>query len=181
MDAHGSLDMSINNAGIYPFQRTLDLSPEQWRQVMAVNLDGSFYGAQAAAAHMAQKGEGVIVNLASTAGYGAEDRNFAHYVSTKHAVRGLTKALALEWGPKGIRTVAVAPTLTLTPGTEARRDALAARSGGGDVTAAFARQIPLRRVGVPDDVARVVLFCVSGLAGFVNGETVLVDGGARAR
>jgi len=177
----GRLDIWVNNAGIYPFEGFLEMTPEDWHKVTRLNLDGVFYGSSAAARTMAPAGRGVIVNLSSTAGYGAEGGGIAHYCSTKHAVRGLTKSLALELGPKGIRAVAVAPTLIETPGTVSQKDEISAGMGVDDAHAAFAEQIPLRRIGVPDDVARVVLFCASDLAGFVSGDTILIDGGLRSQ
>ncbi|MDH4280321.1 MAG: SDR family oxidoreductase, partial [Acidimicrobiia bacterium] len=180
-DEHGSLDIWVNNAGIYPFSPFTDMSAEEWGRVTTLNLDGVFHGSQAAACHMVDQGSGVIVNMSSTAGYGAEGGNIAHYAATKHAVRGLTKSLAFELGPKGVRAIALAPTLIETPGTVSQKDAISEGMGVDDAHQAFAEQIPLRRIGVPDDVARVVLFAVSGLAEFVSGDTILVDGGLRSR
>ncbi len=177
----GALDIWVNNAGIYPFTDFLDMTPDDWRAVTRLNLDGVFYGSSAAARAMAPMGRGVIVNLSSTAGYGAEGGGIAHYASTKHAVRGLTKSLALELGPKGIRAIAIAPTLIETPGTLDQKETISRGLGVDDAHEAFAQQIPLRRIGLPDDVARVVLFCVSDLAGFVSGDTILVDGGLRSQ
>lgn len=180
-DAHGSLDIWVNNAGIYPFSPFTEMSADEWDRVTSLNLDGVFHGSQAAACQMVDQGSGVIVNMSSTAGYGAEGGNIAHYTATKHAVRGLTKSLAFELGPKGVRAIALAPTLIETPGTVSQKDEISAGMGVDDAHKAFAEQIPLRRIGVPDDVARVVLFAVSGLAEFVSGDTILVDGGLRSR
>jgi NAD(P)-dependent dehydrogenase (short-subunit alcohol dehydrogenase family) len=177
----GRLDIWINNAGIYPFAPITDMTDEQWHAVIDLNLNGMFYGAREAASRMVEAGNGgTIVSLSSTAGYTAEGAGLAHYVSTKHAVRGLTKSLAVELGPHGIRALAVAPTLIETPGTIAQRDEISQNTGGQNPHEAFAAMIPLRRIGMPDDVARVVLFCVSGLAGFVSGDTILVDGGLKS-
>lgn len=175
----GTLDVWVNNAGIYPFDE-MPMTDQEWSKVVAVNLDGVFFGARAAAEHMGDSG-GVIINLSSTAGYGAESPGLAHYVSTKHAVRGLTKSLALEYGPRNIRSIALAPTLIETDGTLAQKDEIAAAQGVEDPHAMFAELMPLGRIGYPDDIARVALFCASGLAGFVNGDTILVDGGMKAR
>ena len=178
---HGRLDIWVNNAGIYPFNDLVDMTPEQWHTVISLNLDGVFFGSRAAMRPMVEAGRGVIINLASTAGYGAEGVGIAHYTATKHGVRGLTKALAFELGPKGVRAVAIAPTLIETPGTLANKDAISAGMGAADAHAEFAKQIPARRIGYPDDVARVAYFLASDLAGFVSGDTILVDGGLRSR
>ena len=98
----------------------------------------------------------------------------AHYVASKFGVRGLTQSLAVELGPHGIRVLAVAPTVTLTPGLEAQREGLEA---AGFALDELGRELPLGRVAVPDDIARVVVFCVSDLALLMTGSTLLVDAG----
>ncbi len=163
----GGIDIWVNNAGIYPMSPVLEMPVEQWDRVLAINLRGTFIGAREAAKRMigAQKG-GVIINLASTAGYQG-GANIAHYVASKHGVRGLTKSLAIELGPHNIRVLALAPTLILTPGI----------SESGLDTSPFESQ-PLGRVGVPDDVGRVALFCASDLSMLMTGSTLAVDAGA---
>lgn len=176
----GRLDVWVNNAGIYPFVGVTDMTDDDWARVVDLNLTGTFLGARAAATRMIDAGNGgVIINLASTAGYGAEGPGIAHYVATKHGVRGFTKSLAVELGPHGIRSVALAPTYIRTPGTDAGREEIAEMTGA-DPVEAFAERSPLGRAGVPDDVARVALFAASGLAAFVSGDTLLVDSGVRA-
>lgn len=173
----GRLDIWVNNAGIYPSVPVLDMSDDDWDGVLDVNLRGSFIGAREAARRMvdAEHG-GVILNLASTAGFKAGGPGVAHYVSSKHGVRGLTKSLAVELGPFGIRVLGIAPTLIETPGIEAGREQFR-NSGLGDLLDTYGTRLPLRRVGVPDDVARVALFCASDLALFMTGSTLLVDAG----
>ena len=173
----GSLDIWVNNAGIYPSTPALEMTDDDWDRVLDVNLRGSFIGAREAARRMvaAERG-GVIINIASTAGFKASGPGVAHYVSSKHAVIGLTKSLAVEFGPYGIRVLGIAPTLIETPGIEAGREDFR-RAGLGDVIDSFAQRLPLGRVGVPDDVARVALFCASDLAMFMTGSTLLADGG----
>jgi NAD(P)-dependent dehydrogenase (short-subunit alcohol dehydrogenase family) len=179
VERHGHLDVWVNNAGIFPFSDAVEMSDEEWRRVIDINLTGTFWGAREAGRRMAADRGGVIINLASTAGYSATGPGIAHYVATKHAVRGLTKSLAVELGPKGVRSVALAPALIATPGTEAlRRGGLEA--GGSDMFEDVAAQIPLGRVGVPDDVARIAVALASDLAAFVSGDTLLVDGGITA-
>lgn len=176
----GTLDIWVNNAGIYPSTPFVDMTTEAWDRVLDVNLRGTFLGGRAAARHMIDAGtSGVIINVGSTAGFRAAGPGVAHYVSSKHAIRGLTKALAVELGPMGIRALAIAPTLIDTPGIEAGRAAFEA-AGLGDLLANMAGQAPLRRNGVPDDVARVALFCASDLSILMTGSTLAVDAGALA-
>jgi NAD(P)-dependent dehydrogenase (short-subunit alcohol dehydrogenase family) len=173
----GGLDIWVNNAGIYPSTPLLELTDQDWDMVLDVNLRGTFIGAREAGRRMAQAGQGgVIINLASTAGYRAAGPGVAHYVASKHGVRGLTKSLAVELGPHGIRVLALAPTLIETPGIEEGRAAFQA-AGLGDILEQMAQREPLGRVGVPDDIARVALFCASDLAMLMTGSTLLVDAG----
>lgn len=177
----GGLDIWVNNAGVYPATPVFEMTEQQWDQVIDINLKGTFLGAREAAKRMVAAGRpGVIVNLASTAGYRAAGGGVAHYVSSKHGVRGLTRALAVEYGAFGIRVLGIAPTLIETPGIEAGRAAFKA-AGMGDLIDSFAGRLPLGRAGVGDDVARVILFCVSDLAAFMTGSTLPVDGGELAQ
>jgi NAD(P)-dependent dehydrogenase (short-subunit alcohol dehydrogenase family) len=176
----GNIDIWVNNAGIYPFRPVLEMTDAMWDNVLDINLRGTFIGCREAARHMVQAGKGgVIINLASTAGYQGGPA-IAHYVSSKHAVRGLTKSLAIEFGPHNIRVLALAPTLIRTPGiAEARTHSVAA--GSPDVLGeGYDTRLPLGRAGVPDDVARVALFCASDFSMLMTGSTLLVDAGAVA-
>lgn len=180
-DEFGRLDIWVNNAGIYPVTPLLELDDAEWQAVNGVNLTGTFYGCREAARHMLERGSGVIVNIESIAAHRGR-AGCAHYAASKHGVSGLTKSLAVELGPRGIRVVAVAPTLAETPGVHERR--AAAAGTGGDVMRALEEKviatIPLGRTAQPDDIARVVLFCASDLAAFVTGTTVFADGGHSA-
>lgn len=172
-----SIDIWVNNAGIYPSTPLLDMTAGDWDKVLDINLRGTFLGSHAAARAMADAGRpGVIINLASTAGYKAAGPGVAHYVASKHAVRGLTKSLAIELGPLGIRALAIAPTLVETPGIEEGRAAFEA-AGLGDMLAQMADVAPLRRNGVPDDIARVALFLASDMSILMTGSTIPVDAG----
>ena len=173
----GPISVWVNNAGIYPSTPVLDMAVSQWDRVLDVNLTGTFLGAHEAAKRMVATGVGgAIINITSTAGFRAAGPGVAHYVASKHAVRGLTKSLAVELGPYGIRVLSVAPTLIETPGIDEGRAAFEA-AGLGDLLDQMAARLPLGRVGLPDDVARVVLFCASDLAIFMTGSTVAVDAG----
>lgn len=173
----GRLDIWVNNAGIYPSVPFLEMTSAMWDQVLDVNLRGTFLGSHAAAKRMTASGAaGVIINIGSTAGFKAAGPGVAHYVTSKHAVRGLTKALAVELGPLGIRALAISPTLIETPGIEAGRAAFMA-AGIGDMLDQMADVAPLRRNGVSDDVARVALFCASDMSILMTGSTLAVDAG----
>ena len=122
---------------------------------------------------------GVIVNIVSTAGFRASAPGLAAYVGSKHAVRGLTREMALELAPLGIRVLGVAPSYVPTEG-----NMLAAAAAGFTAADAPPTDLmlggPIGRVGVPDDIARVVLFCASDLSTFMTGSTLLADGGTTA-
>ncbi len=171
----GGLEIWVNNAGIFPTTGpALEAEDAFIDRMLEVNVRGTYAGAREAARRM--RDGGVIVNIASTAGFKA-GAGISAYVATKHAVVGITKALALELGPLGIRVLAVAPTIIDTPGVREQLAPLAA--AGLDIEARAAAN-PLGRMGVPDDVARVVLFCCSDMAAFMTGSTVAVDAGSLA-
>jgi NAD(P)-dependent dehydrogenase (short-subunit alcohol dehydrogenase family) len=177
----GTIDLWVNNAGIYPGAPVLDMTAAQWDEVIDFNLKGAFLGAREAARRMISAGHGgVIINIGSTASFRASGSGNAHYVSSKFGVRGLTQSLAVELGPHGIRVLGVAPTFTETPGTRERRSDLDDAAYREFIRRAGAAK-PLGRVGVPDDVARVVLFCASDLSVFMTGSTLAVDAGDLAR
>jgi len=171
---HGRLDIWVNNAGIFaPAAPVLEMSDEAWDRVIDVNLNGAFACSRAAARAMIAGGRrGVIVNIASVSGYRGR-AGLSHYSSSKHAVRGLTRSLAVELGHRGIRALGIAPTMVTTEGTEAAQQSSAPRLHATDVY----ERLPLGRAGVPDDIARVVLFAVSDLASLMTGSTLAVDAG----
>jgi NAD(P)-dependent dehydrogenase (short-subunit alcohol dehydrogenase family) len=176
----GGLEIWVNNAGIFPSVPLLEMSDEIWDRVLAVNARGSFVGAREAARRMTDAGTGgVIVNVISTAGFRGSAPGLAAYVSSKHAVRGLTRELALELAPHGIRVLGVAPSHVPTEGN------IAAATAAGVpaeelATMALMMTGPIGRPGVPDDIARVALFCASDLSAFMTGSTLLADGGTTA-
>jgi NAD(P)-dependent dehydrogenase (short-subunit alcohol dehydrogenase family) len=179
VDQLGGIDIWVNNAGIPSFVPLLDLSDEEFDKVLAINLRGTFVGAREAARRMIQAGKGgVIVNVASLAGLRGISPGQAAYVGSKHGVVGLTKTMAIELAPHGIRVLGIAPGVCLTEKTMhlASLDAEALKQipipgiGGS----------PLGRVGVADDVARVILFCASDLAMFMTGSTLPIEGGISA-
>lgn len=177
----GSIDVWVNNAGIFPNAPALELTEETWEQVFAVNARGVFLGAREAARRMAAGGSGgVIVNIISTAGVQVAFPGMAAYVSSKHAALGLTKSLAVDLAPQGIRVLGVAPSYVPTEGN------LAAAQAAAEEAAAAGAELPsldvmnsslIGRFGTPDDIARVVLFAVSDLSMVMTGSTLLADAG----
>jgi NAD(P)-dependent dehydrogenase (short-subunit alcohol dehydrogenase family) len=172
----GRLDVWVNNAGTFPPAALIETTNEEWDRVHDVNLRGVFLGCREAGRRMAEAGAGVIINIASVAGHRGR-ASVGHYAAAKHGVVGLTKSLAIELGPKGVRVVAVAPCMTETPGLEEQRRASGPADGFQEMAAQVRRGIPLNRFGHPDDIARAVLFCASDLAAFVTATTVFADGG----
>jgi len=166
---HGRLDVLVNNAGIWEEGPLLKLTPERWRRTLAVNLDGTFLCAQAAARAMKRWRSGRIVNVSSTAGQRGE-AFYSPYAATKGAVIALTKSWAVELAPLGIYVNCVAPGWVDTDMTAAD---LAGRAGRE-----VARGIPLGRVGAPADIAAAILFLASDACLFVAGEVLNVNGGA---
>ena len=171
----GGLDVWVSNAGVYPNTRIFDTSAKDWDHVMAVHPRGVFLGAKVAASSMIENGQGgVIINIVSTAGFKGVAPGVSAYVASKHAVRGLTRQMAIELAPHDIRVLGVAPTFCDTEGNKA---ALAALPETVREEIAATTSSMLGRVGVPDDIARVVLFCASDMSLFMTGSTLLADAG----
>ncbi len=174
----GGLDIWVNNAGLYPNISLLDMTEKVWDDVMAVNLRGVFLCARQAARRMIDAGQGgVIINIVSTAGFKGVAPGVSAYVASKHGVRGLTRQLAIELAPHDIRVLGVAPTFCETEGNQAALARLPEKVR--EEIAAITTSM-LGRVGVPDDIARAVLFCASDLSMFMTGSTLLVDAGETA-
>jgi NAD(P)-dependent dehydrogenase (short-subunit alcohol dehydrogenase family) len=171
----GSLDIWVNNAGVYPMVPMFSETTDLWDFTHTVNLRGVFVGTREAARQMiAAKRPGVIVNIASIAADRAGHVSMTPYAASKAGVKALTRSMAAALGPFGIRVTAVSPGVVETDGMAAQEEQMAA---AGANTGNRAALIPLRRVGSPDDIGRAVLFMASGLADFVTGTTLDVDGG----
>jgi len=171
LDAFGTVFAVVNNAGIHPRSPAIDVPLEMWNRTLAVNLTGSFLTAQAFGRQMMEAGEGIIISLASgRAIHGAV--NGIHYAATKAAIIAMTKTLATEWGPHGIRVNAI------IPGVSETRQPLEA----GGVTLENLRErgtrLPLGRVGHPDDIAGMVAMLLSADAAYMTGQSVAINGGA---
>jgi NAD(P)-dependent dehydrogenase (short-subunit alcohol dehydrogenase family) len=171
----GHVDILVNNAGILRTSKFLDIAPREWRDLLAVNLDGTFHFCQAVLPHMVARQSGAIINMSSWTGKKGVP-NHAAYSASKFAVIGLTQSIAGEMAEHGIRINAVCPGIIV--GTQMRREAEAMNKTQGlpDVETR-AKTIPLRRVGYPEDVAAVVAFLASDEAAYMTGQAVNVTGG----
>ncbi len=163
----GGLDILINNAGISVRHNFVDISPEDWRQVIDVNLNGVFFVAQQAARRMLATGGGVILNMGSTNGLMGYPY-YADYNASKAGVIELTRSMALELAPL-VRVNAVCPGFILTPMQEAEYTA--------EMRRAFTAKVPLNRLGRPEDVAALFAFLASDDAAFITGQCFVIDGG----
>jgi NAD(P)-dependent dehydrogenase (short-subunit alcohol dehydrogenase family) len=171
-DSFGGVTCMVNNAGIFRSQPALEVDHEQWTELLRLNVDGTFFGAQVAARSMIENDrEGSIVNLSSVAGLQGS-ASFVPYCTSKGAVRLMTYALAAELGPEGVRVNAVHPGLIETAMTTEDVPVF-----GSDLGESVVESNPLRRAGQPADVAGAVVYLASDLASYVNGESLVVDGG----
>jgi len=182
VERFGRLDVLVNNAGVFSNFLLEALSPQEFNRILGVNVGGAFLCTKAAAAQMRRQGEGgSIVNITSIDAVHPSGAGLSHYGTSKHAIWGLTKSMALELGPDGIRVNAIAPGPSLTEGAVEFVEAGAPE--GIDVEAqwaAYEARIPLRRLTHADDVGRAAVFLASGLASYVNGAQIVVDGGLLA-
>jgi NAD(P)-dependent dehydrogenase (short-subunit alcohol dehydrogenase family) len=167
--AEGRLDVLVNSAGVREIGDVYTMETDEWDNVIAVNLSGTFYCCQAAARQMRENGGGAIVNISSVGGLIGLARRPA-YTAAKHGVIGLTKSLARDLGPAGIRVNAICPGLIRTPLTEQYFAEDAFEEGLQTV-------VPQGRVGYPSDVADAALYLASEQSAYVNGIALTVDGG----
>jgi len=166
----GGVDVLINNAGISIRHNFLSITPEEWDKIIAVNLTGVFYVAQTAAKHMWQRGNGVILQTASTNGLVGQPY-YADYNATKAGVIELTKSMALELAPK-VRVCAVAPGYVLTPMQRAEYT--------DEMLEEVNRKIPLRRHAQPEEIAALFAFLASDDAAYMTGHVYTIDGAETA-
>jgi NAD(P)-dependent dehydrogenase (short-subunit alcohol dehydrogenase family) len=162
----------VNNAGLQGFDPFLSIGADKWNQILAVNLTGTFECCQAVVPDMIEEGWGRIVNISSSSAQGGQPL-MTHYVAAKAGVIGFTKALALELGPKGITVNTIPPGFIDTPMLRASE-----RQGFlGQGVEHHAAQVPVRRVGRPEDIAAACAFLVGDEAGYITGQVIGVNGG----
>jgi NAD(P)-dependent dehydrogenase (short-subunit alcohol dehydrogenase family) len=166
----GHLDILVNNAGLNRPQPFLEVDEPTLDLLLGLNVRAAFVVAQAAARRMVAQGGGVIINVSSQMGHVGSELNRTVYVMTKHAIEGLTKAMAVELAPKGVRVVSIAPTFVETPLSKPFFDDPVTRKWIID-------RIPLGRAGTVEEVANAIVFLASPAAALVTGSSLLVDGG----
>jgi len=169
VERFGSLDVLVNNAGIYPMAPLAELDVDTFRRIIDVNVTGLFLCTKTASERMIEQGRGGrIVNVTSIDALHPSMVGLATYDASKHGAWGFTKNVALELAPHRIWVNAVAPGGITTPGTGEMDP---------EMMKAFEAMIPMRRMGVPDDIGRTVLFLASELASYMTGTQIVVDGG----
>ena len=168
----GRLDVLVTSAGIIRDNLVHKMTDDDWESVIATHLRGSFLAAQAAQAVMTKQGSGAMVLISSTSALG--NRGQANYSAAKAGIQGLTKTLAIELGRFGIRANCVAPGFIATAMTQQTADRLGVSFE--DFQAAVAEEVPLQRVGQPEDVASVIAFLCSDDAAYVSGQVIYVRG-----
>jgi 2-hydroxycyclohexanecarboxyl-CoA dehydrogenase len=167
----GPVAVLVNAAGLDGFKRFSNITFEDWQRVVDVNLHGVFHMTQAVLPDMVEAGWGRIVNISSSSTHSGAPY-MSHYVAAKSAVNGLTKSLALEYGPSGITVNAVPPGFIDTPMLRSAEQ----RGYLGDIDETIART-PVRRIGKPEDIAAACAFLISEEAGYITGQILGVNGG----
>jgi len=169
-DKEGRIDILVNNAGVCPRTDLMDISVDEWRKVMDINLTSVFFLSQAVMKIMMENRSGAIVNLASMAGQVGGIAVGAHYSASKAAIECLTKTFAKKAAPHGVRVNAVAPGVI---DTDIHKESTTQQLEG------YMQSIPLGRMGTPEEVAKIILVLASDLASYVTGTTIDINGGQK--
>lgn len=164
----GHIDVLVNNAGVAILEPAEAVKEDSWDRTMAINLKAVYVFSQIVGRHMIERKQGKIINMASQAGVVALPNHLA-YCTSKAGVIGMTKVLALEWGPHNIQVNAISPTVVLTE--------LGRKAWAGEVGEAMKKKIPSGRFAYPEEIAACALFLASDAAAMVNGANLVVDGG----
>ncbi|ODU72298.1 MAG: hypothetical protein ABT05_00560 [Lautropia sp. SCN 66-9] len=167
--AFGRIDILVNAAGGSLRKPTLELSDDEWDRVIAANLSSTFKVCRAVGRQMVAQRSGAIINIASTAGVRGRAAN-APYSAAKAAVINFSKAIAMEWAAQGVRVNVLAPGRFLTPLTEAEMSV-------PEKYAAFVRQVPLGRIGQPEEIKEIAVWLAGDASAFVTGSVITLDGG----
>jgi len=167
LEEFGRIDILVNNAAIFRKAPFLEMTLDQWKQTTDINLTGLFNVTRAVAPGMAERGSGAIVSIASVDAFQG-CRDYSHYAMTKAGVVGLSRTLAQELGPHGVRVNVIAPGIMLT---EMTRDRVEANKE------AYLARVPIGRIGVPEDIANAALFLASEMSSYITGQVIHVNGG----
>lgn len=171
--AFGGVDVLVNSAGVGALELSENLSPDEWRKTLSINLDGTFFMAQAAINHMLANSKcGAIVNISSILGQVGFAQH-ASYTASKGGVINLTRSLGIEFAARGIRVNCVSPGFVLTPLIEKQDDE--------ELMAQLVALHPIGRIALPDEIAKPVMFLASDEASFIVGTNIMVDGGYTAQ
>ncbi len=168
LERHGGIDILCANAGIFPSANLVDMAPEDWDETLGVNLKGSFLAVKACLPHMIEQSSGRIVLTSSITGPITGMPGWSHYGASKAGQLGMMRAAALELAPHGITINAVMPGNIMTEGMA---------EAGEDYIRRMAETVPMKQLGTVEDIAYAALYFASDEAGYVTGQTIVVDGG----
>lgn len=168
INSYGKIDILVNNAGINTRTKFLELEPEEWEKVIRVNLTGTFYACKSVIPFMLERKSGSIINMSSTAGKTAHPNASLCYGASKGGIEAMTRKLAYDFAPSNIRVNAICPgpietDMSLQWTEEYRQKVF--------------NDVPLRRLGKPDEIANLAVFLASDLSGFITGESININGG----